>query len=138
MSDASLSKAHKQAVEAMKRAHAPYSHLQVACAVKLRGKEECVVGVNVENASYGGTICAERSALVSMVSQFGRQEIEFVVVISSFQGGPIPPCGICLQVLKEFVSEDCPIHLGDASGVKKTHLFKEFLPLAFSADMLPD
>ena len=78
-----VASAYEKAKQALGRAHAPYSKLQVACAIKSGAQKEAVVGVNVENASYGGTICAERSAVVSLVSQFGKTPIEFVVVISS-------------------------------------------------------
>ncbi len=135
---AAVEKAYEKAKQALANAHAPYSNLQVACALKLRDRDQEIVGVNVENASYGGTICAERSALVSAVSQFGAVNVEFVVVISSFQGPSIPPCGLCLQVLQEFVSRDCPIYLGGSTGLTEKRLFKEFLPLAFSAESLPD
>ncbi len=135
---AAVEKAFEKAKQALSNAHAPYSNLHVACALKLRDRDTEVIGVNVENASYGGTICAERSALVSAVSQFGSPDIEFAVVISSFQGASIPPCGLCLQVLQEFVARDCPIYLGGASGLTEKRLFKEFLPLAFSAKSLPD
>lgn len=134
-----VQEAFKQAQQALKNSYAPYSQLHVACAIKKKNASVFVTGVNVENASYGGTICAERSALVSYVSQFGAQEpIEFVVVISDLPNGPIPPCGLCLQMLKEFVVEDCPVYLGSDSELTKSFLFKDFLPLAFSSDMLPD
>ena len=130
--------AHSKAALALSRAHAPYSGLHVACAIKFKDSEDLFLGVNVENASYGATICAERSAMVSAISQQGTKPVEFLVVISSFQGGPITPCGMCLQVLKEFVSEDTPIYLGDPNAIQKMHSFVEFLPKAFSPEMLPD
>ena len=130
--------AHSKAAMALNRAYAPYSGLHVACAIQFKGDEPPFIGVNVENASYGATICAERSAICSAISQQGKKPIEFVVVISNFHGGPITPCGMCLQVLKEFISEDTPVYLGDPKSIQAKHLFKEFLPLAFSAEMLPD
>jgi homotetrameric cytidine deaminase len=133
-----VEKCFQQAQQALTRAYAPYSKLQVATALKLSGVETPVVGVNVENASYGGTICAERSAVVSAISQFGKTEIEHLVIISSLQVGTIPPCGLCLQVLREFVTDDCPIYLGHSAAITTQHLFKEFLPLSFSAAQLPD
>lgn len=130
--------AYEKVKAALNRAYAPYSGLHVGCALKLKGQDEPVLGVNVENASYGGTICAERSAIVSMVSQFGKKDIEFVIVISDYKGQAIPPCGLCLQVLNEFVGKDCEIYLGSPEQLSRHHTFSEFLPLAFSAEMLPD
>lgn len=130
--------AHKLAAEALKNSHSPYSKLQVACALRLKSSNQCVTGVNVENASYGGTICAERSAIVSAVSQFGSStEFEFAVVISTFEKGPIPPCGMCLQVFKEFVGDSFRIYLGDKKGVTQSFTMAEFLPHSFSSDQLP-
>lgn len=132
-----LKNALKKAKESLPKAHAPYSGLQVACALKLEGVDGLVMGVNVENASFGGTICAERSAIVSAISQYGKKKIEFVVVISTFKGAAIPPCGMCLQVLSEFVDEDCPIYLGGVDSLDQGRPFKDFLPLAFKAESLP-
>ena len=118
-SNPSVNEAYKDALKALKNAHSPYSGLQVACAIQRQGAGSADIGVNVENASYGGTICAERSAVVSMVSQYGVSPIEFVVVVSSLSGDPIPPCGLCLQVLSEFLDSDCPIFLGNAQGLQE-------------------
>lgn len=128
---------HASTVGHLKNAYAPYSKLNVGCGLKLKGQSQAIFGVNVENASYGGTICAERSALVSMVSQFGKSEVEFIIVVSNIKGGPIPPCGLCLQFLNELVSRSCPIYLGNESTLLKMHTLEEFLPLAFSPEMLP-
>ncbi|MCL4165241.1 UNVERIFIED_CONTAM: hypothetical protein GTU68_041949, partial [Idotea baltica] len=93
---------------------------------------------NVENASYGGTICAERSAIVAAVSEYSNQcEFEFAVIISDLPDGPIPPCGMCLQVFKEFVNEDFKIYLGNEKEIQSQHLFKDFLPYSFSSEQLP-
>ena len=133
-----VKEAHKQAVQTMGNSYAPYSKLHVACALQLKSPQVTQPGVNVENASYGGTICAERSAILGAISQYGQScSFEFIVIISDMKGEPIPPCGICLQVLKEFVGDDFMVYLGDASGVSKAMPFKEFLPHSFSSSMLP-
>ena len=126
--------AHKIAVQSLQNSYAPYSGLHVAASLKLKGKSALVSGVNVENASYGGTICAERSAIVSAVSQLGSPlQIEFVVVISDLdRPEPIPPCGMCLQVLQEFADPDFDVYLGDTKEIKKVYKFSELLPLAFN------
>ncbi len=135
---AEVEKSFTQAQQALANAYSPYSGLKVACAIQLRGHDSPVMGVNVENASYGGTICAERSAMVSAISQFGKPVVEHIVVISTFKGVSIPPCGLCLQVLQEFVTPTCPIYLGNETALTEQRVFKDFLPLAFSSDQLPD
>ncbi len=131
-------KAHQEALRVLKNSYAPYSKLHVACALKIGKSDQVIVGVNVENASFGGTICAERSAILSAISQWGPQcQFQFAVVISDFADGPIPPCGMCLQVFNEFVAPDFPIYLGDSKELKNQHCLKDFLPLAFSSDQLP-
>lgn len=128
--------AHKQAVLAMSNSYAPYSNLHVSAAIQI--KESLVTGVNVENVSYGATICAERSALVSARSQYGEIDIEFVVVISDIKGEPIPPCGMCLQVLSEFADGDTEVYLGNQQELSKKYQLKDFLPQAFSKERLLD
>jgi len=126
--------AHKLTLQSLQNSYAPYSGLHVAASLKIRGNTNITGGVNVENASYGGTICAERSAVVSAISQFGSPlEIEFVLVISDLEREePIPPCGMCLQVLQEFADPDFDVYLGDIKGVKKAYKFSQLLPLAFN------
>ncbi|MCJ8277517.1 MAG: cytidine deaminase [Bdellovibrionales bacterium] len=131
-----VQEAHKEAVKALSRSHSPYSKLKVSAALKVKGVDEVICGVNVENASYGGTICAERSAICSSQSQYGSKEFSFIVVISSFDGGAIPPCGICLQFLSEFVDKDFPIYLGSEKGIEKKFLYSDLVPHPFESDML--
>jgi cytidine deaminase len=87
--------------KAMKNAYAPYSHLNVGAAV-LASDGRVFSGCNVENASFASTICAERSAIASAVSQ-GVKSIEAVVIVSTAEG-PLLPCGNCLQTISEFAS----------------------------------
>jgi cytidine deaminase len=132
-----VEKAHKLAVKSLKNSHSPYSRLRVASALKIKSQKEPICGVNVENASFGATICAERSALVSAQSQFGKMKVEFIVIISDFKGGPIPPCGMCLQFLSELADPSLPIFLGDSKKIHIKQKLKDFLPLSFSKKMLP-
>ena len=133
-----VNEAHQRAASALKNSYAPYSKLHVGCGLKLKNPQQIVVGVNVENASYGGTICAERSAVMSAISQHGDGcGFEFAVIISDKSGEPIPPCGMCLQVFKEFVGDDFMIYLGDSERLKKSFSLGEFLPHSFSSEQLP-
>ncbi len=122
--------AYNLAMEARSRAYAPYSHFQVGAALKLRGVDQPVAGCNVENASYGGTICAERSAVVSAISQYGKRELEYILVLT----GTTPasqPCAFCLGVLAEFAGPELPIILANEKGIDRVTALGDFLPTTF-------
>jgi len=91
---------------------------------------QVVTGANVENASYGLTICAERSALVSAVSQFGPGIRVAAVAVANLNDAASPPCGACRQVLAEFVLPDAPVMFPAADGMR-TMAFSELMPVAF-------
>ena len=115
------------AVQAAERAYAPYSKFQVGAA--LRGKNDVIYrGVNVENASYGLTNCAERSAIFNAISD-GERQFDLIAIASP---GGVAPCGACRQVLHEF-APDINILLIDTSGKKQvTELsLSMLLPHAF-------
>jgi homotetrameric cytidine deaminase len=118
-----------EARQAAQNAYAPYSHFRVGSALLLNNGK-VVRGVNVENISYGLTICAERSALVSAVSQFGPDIRVVAVAVTNLNDAASPPCGACRQVLAEFVLPDAPIVFPAADGMR-TMSFSELLPLAF-------
>jgi len=130
--DEQVKQAHQVAVDHNKNSYAPYSKLHVSAALVIKGQALPVAGVNVENVSYGATICAERSAVLSAQSQFGDFEVDFIVVISDIDGPAISPCGMCLQVLIEFCPGDTPVYLGDLKGVTQMRRLEEFLPHAFT------
>ncbi|MEC7500867.1 MAG: cytidine deaminase [Planctomycetota bacterium] len=100
------------AVQASETAYAPYSKFRVGAA--LLGKNDVIYrGVNVENASYGLTICAERSAVFNAISE-GERQFDLIAIASP---GGVAPCGACRQVLHEF-APDIKIFLVDTSGEK--------------------
>ena len=100
------------AVQASETAYAPYSKFRVGAA--LLGKNDVIYrGVNVENASYGLTVCAERSAVFNAISD-GERQFDLIAVASP---GGVAPCGACRQVLHEF-APDIKIFLVDTSGEK--------------------
>ena len=118
-----------QAREAASRAYAPYSGFRVGAALAL-ANGEIVTGANVENVSYGLTICAERSALVSAVSRYGPDIRILAVTVINLNNAASPPCGACRQVLAEFAEPEAPVIFPAADGMR-TLPFAELLPLAF-------
>lgn len=125
-----VERAFRAACEARERAHAPYSGFRVGAAVKARGDDRIFAGCNVENASYGATICAERSAVTNMVCQAGSLELEIVVVVTEADP-PSAPCGICRQVLAEFGRGDLLVCLGTPAGIRERTTLDELLPRRF-------
>jgi homotetrameric cytidine deaminase len=115
--------------QAALHSYSPYSGFRVGAALLLTNGE-IVTGTNVENASYGLTICAERSALVRAVSQFGPQISIAAVAVANLNDAPGPPCGACRQMLAEFVSPETSAVFPAAEGMR-TMRFSELLPLAF-------
>ncbi len=114
------------AKQVRKKAYAPYSRYKVGAA--LLGKSGTVyTGCNVENASYGHTICAERAAVLKAVSE-GEREFEAVAVVTKNGGSP---CGACRQVLSEF-SPELIIYIADKDGEYRTATLKQLLPDSFT------
>lgn len=121
-----------QAIEARKRAYTPYSHYKVGAA--LLGKSGKVyLGCNVENASYGHTVCAERTAVLKAVSE-GEREFEAIAVVTRNGGSP---CGACRQVMAEFAPE-LTIYIADENGEYRTTTMSELLPDSFTPKHLEE
>lgn len=123
----------EKAKQVMLLAYAPYSKYHVGACVEAEDGE-LFVGCNVENASYGITICAEVSAITSMIAA-GKKQIKSLVVMGS---GPdmCTPCGRCRQFIREFAAPDAPIYLCDNNHVCKVSSIAELLPFAFGPDHL--
>lgn len=120
---------YKAALSVIDNAYAPYSRIKVAAAVR-GGSGRIYVGVNVENSSYGLTICAERVAVFNAVTS-GERIIKEVVIVADTDE-PLPPCGACRQVLYEFSSPDTMIYSVSAkTGRVKSWKLRDLLPDAF-------
>lgn len=125
-----------RAVEARARAYAPYSKYAVGAAIRTKDGS-IFVGVNVENASYGLTVCAERSATFAAVTA-GHREFDAIAVVTE-NGASM--CGACRQVVAEFVPRDrgdMPVYLAAATGEFHETSVAALLPGAFSGDFLAD
>ena len=119
------------AVTAAAQAHCPYSGFRVGAAL-LDREGNVFTGVNVENASYGLTICAERSAFCAAITA-GAREFEAIAIVASGEEPP-PPCGACRQVMAEFCSEDLAVLLAtiDSPTDIQTYTLGELLPHSFT------
>lgn len=113
---------------AMKQAHAPYSKFRVGAAL-LTTTGKTVSGCNVENASYGLTNCAERTAIFTAIAQLGSKMEIRAMAVTNDHGVPCSPCGACRQVIYEF-GPDATVFFQGARGWKETHI-TELLPEGF-------
>ena len=120
----------EEAFKAMKNAYAPYSNYHVGAAV-LTADGTVFWGANVENASYGATNCAERSAVFAAYSRGYRKETIQALAIVSDGDKLAGPCGICRQVLSEFVDDDFLVIMYDEEQGVKAYPFREILPFRF-------
>lgn len=121
-------KSFKLALRAQSKAYAPYSRYKVGAAV-VSHRGNIFTGCNVENASFGGTVCAERVAVFKAVSE-GNVCLKDVVVITN-EKKPAPPCALCLQVLAEFCGPETNVWLANKKGISVVYPFKNLLPHPF-------
>jgi cytidine deaminase len=122
------------AIQVRERAYAPYSGYSVGCALVADGA--IYAGANVENASYGLALCAERAAVAAAVAA-GARAIEEVAVVTA-SSPPAAPCGMCLQTLTEFAADPATVrvHLVNPDGERRTVTLAECLPYGFRRDQL--
>ncbi|AIS51647.1 cytidine deaminase Cdd [Thermoanaerobacter kivui] len=118
------------AKEAREKAYVPYSHFKVgACVLTEDGKT--YQGCNIENASYGLTNCAERTALFSAYAN-GERKLKAIAVVADTEG-PVSPCGACRQVMMELGGEDMVVILSNMKGDYAVVTVKDLLPGAFTS-----
>ena len=128
----------KSAVEMTKLSYAPYSHFHVGAAL-LDKSGKIWTGCNIENAAYGPSNCAERTAVFKAVSE-GVRDFEAIAIVGGpeDQAGQVqiqdfcPPCGVCRQVLSEFCDKDFKIILANGNGEQKVFTLGQLLPESFS------
>jgi cytidine deaminase len=114
-------------------AYAPYSKFRVGAVVEC-SDGRIFTGCNVENASYGLTMCAERVALGKAISE-GAKEFTRIAVIADAQA-PVPPCGACRQVISELCGAQVEVIMSDLNGKIETHTISQLLPEAFDKSFL--
>lgn len=128
----------KTATEMTKRSYVPYSHFHVGAAL-LDSNGKVWTGCNIENAAYGPSNCAERTAVFKAVSE-GARSFEAIAIVGGQEdeNGKVqiqdfcPPCGVCRQVLSEFCDREFKIILANGNGEQKVFTLAELLPESFS------
>jgi homotetrameric cytidine deaminase len=118
------------AEQAALRAYAPYSSFRVGAALLLEGGE-IVTAANIENASYGLSLCAERSAIARAMAQYGPGLRIHAVAVTNLNHAPSSPCGACRQVLAEFMPPTGLV-LFPFGGTPQIHTLSELFPLGFN------
>ena len=125
------------AKEAMSRAYAPYSGCKVGAAL-LCADGSVYQGCNIENAAYGPTNCAERTAFFKAVYD-GKREFAAIAVCGGKDGkitGSFPPCGVCRQVMREFCKDDFVVYIAAADDTFQSVTLAQLLPYSFQAESL--
>ena len=128
----SVSKLVAAARRARRHAHAAYSNFKVGAALEA-ADGTIITGCNVENATYGLTICAERVAMFKALSE-GHHVFTRIAIVADTES-PTPPCGACRQILWEF-GGNLQVDLANLKGLISTHQLKDLLPLPFDARLL--
>ena len=122
-----------EAIAARENAYVPYSHFKVGAAL-LTKSGRVFRGCNIENAAYGSTMCAERTAFFKAVSE-GEREFEAIAIVGGPEGGDLrpvcDPCGICRQVMAEFCEGDFEIIFGSKGSDISVYTLEQLLPLRF-------
>jgi cytidine deaminase len=124
---------HAAAVRARTHAYSPYSKFKVGAALRMSGGT-VFTGCNVENASYGGTVCAERTAILKAVSE-GQSKIKDLMVVTDSKN-PAVPCALCLQTMAEFCQADTRVWIGNLKGIQEVARFSELLTRPFGPKQL--
>jgi len=135
LSQQALDELLEQARAVARNSYSPYSKFRVGSALRLTNGAT-VTGANVENVSYGLTLCAERAALVRAVAEYGPGIRIEAVAVANLNNAASPPCGACRQMLAEFALPDAPVIFPAADGMR-TMAFSDVMPLAFEMKLKP-
>ena len=119
--------------QARERAHAPYSGFKVGAAVECQDGT-VFVGCNVENSSYGLSLCAERIAIFKAVSEGRRDLLRIAVIADAY--APVRPCGACRQVISDLLGVDAEVIMANLAGLTDTKYVQDLLPLPFDRSYL--
>lgn len=125
----------KRAFSVTENSYAPYSKFTVGASLLCKSGK-IYDGCNAENASFGATICAERSAFAAAISN-GEREFEAIAIVGKKQGAEMDfclPCGICRQFMTEFCDKDFIIYLSDGTKIKE-YTLGELIPLSFNLEV---
>ena len=124
------------AEQARERSYCPYSRFAVGAAL-LCADGTVFTGCNIENAAFGPSVCAERTAIFKAVSE-GRRDFAALAVAGGPAGIPVerecPPCGVCRQVLREFCADDFPVYMSGGNGTYRILRLSRLLPASFRAE----
>lgn len=135
MSMEDIKKLFEAAETARRNAYAPYSQFKVGCCIETKDGN-LYAGCNVENASYGLTICAETNAISAMVTA-GEKEIHQIAIVTSADK-LVGPCGACRQRIHEFATSNTLVHLFSSDGEMVTYTESKLLPHAFGPECLEE
>ncbi len=124
-----------EAQSALKFSYSPYSNKKIGASLQLTNGK-VYSGCNIENASYGGTVCAERVAIWKAFSENTSSEKISEIVVASHEKEPWPPCGFCRQVMAEFSTPETIVRLVNLDQTEKTFKFKDLFPEAFKPEHL--
>lgn len=127
-----ITKAHFAAKNARKNSYAPYSKFFVGAAL-IDQDDNIWKGCNVENGSYGATVCAERVSVFNAIAQGGIRPFKFILLVTE----PVAvPCALCLQVFSEFCPPSFKIILSDNNAIHRELMLKDLLPTPFNSELL--
>jgi cytidine deaminase len=126
-------KLNEAACEALQFSYSPYSKKQIGASLVLTNGK-IYSGCNIENASYGGTVCAERVAIWKAFSENKSSEKIVEIVVASNEKSPWPPCGFCRQIMAEFATPETLVRLINLNQDERSFQFKDLLPEAFSPE----
>lgn len=125
----------KKAKEAMKNSYSPYSNFAVGAAILCKDGS-VYIGANIENSSYGLTMCAERNAIFQAYINGKRKDDIFSLAIIADTDRPISPCGACRQVMSELLNSDTPVYLSNLNFDIKETTVEKLLPYYFKKEDL--